>query len=305
MCIATPAIAASDGNEELGAACRHLACLLAGQGHEVVIAHVGGAPADARLAGEVRERGAGSGIACEPLPVPRSALATARTRMSAPAWTLFDWLRGYEPPFDVVHVPDWHGIGYGALLAKSLGLAFGATHFVVHGHAPVLWSAEGGRRFLTTKAALGWVFMERRSVELADTFVCRSVHLLQWMREAGYALPARSFVWPRSLPSAGTLTGRRGRAGGARRRRAGGSGVLRPAHATPGARPVHSSDRPARAPGPGAGADRPFWTGARGAATLPGRFAVRRSAGRPKCARSPVSGSRRRWLISRGRDGWR
>ena len=43
--------------------------------------------------------------------------------------------------------------------------------------------------------------MERRSVELADTLVCRSAHLLRWMREAGYALPARSFVWPGPFPA--------------------------------------------------------------------------------------------------------
>ena len=155
VCIAAPAVSGSAGNEDLGAACRHLACLLAGQGHEVVIAHVGGSPADERLAGEVRECRAGSGIAFEPLPVPRFASARARTKVSAPAWTLFDWLRGYEPPFDVVHVPDRHGVGYGALLAKSLGLAFGATHFVVHGHAPLLWRVEGNRRFISTKEELG------------------------------------------------------------------------------------------------------------------------------------------------------
>ena len=38
--------------------------------------------------------------------------------------------------------------------------------------------------------------MERRSVELADTVICGSAHLLGWMHEAGYALPERSFVWP-------------------------------------------------------------------------------------------------------------
>ena len=42
--------------------------------------------------------------------------------------------------------------------------------------------------------------MERRSVELADTFISVSAHLAEWMREAGYALPARSFVWPNAFP---------------------------------------------------------------------------------------------------------
>ena len=42
--------------------------------------------------------------------------------------------------------------------------------------------------------------MERRSVELADTFISTSVHLIEWMRDAGYALPARAFVWPNAFP---------------------------------------------------------------------------------------------------------
>ena len=99
-----------------------------------------------------------------------------------------------------MHVPDWHGLGYGTLLAKSLGLAFGATHFVVMGHAPTLWAVEGNRQLLSRERELGWVFMERRSMELADTAICVSAHLLGWMREAGYAMPARSFVWPNPFP---------------------------------------------------------------------------------------------------------
>ena len=106
-----------------------------------------------------------------------------------------------ERSFDIVHVSDWHGLGYGALLAKSLGLAFGTTHFVVHGHGPTLWNVEGNRQLLSTERELGWVFMERRSVELADTVTCGSAYLLGWMREAGYAMPARSLVWPNPFPA--------------------------------------------------------------------------------------------------------
>ena len=100
----------------------------------------------------------------------------------------------------MVHVPDWRGLGYGALLAKSLGLGFGATHFVVMGHAPSLWAAEGSRQLVSTERELGWVFMERRCMEMADTAICVSAHLLRWMREAGYAMPERSFVWPNVFP---------------------------------------------------------------------------------------------------------
>ena len=132
---------------------------------------------------------------------PQPAAATTLAQVAAPSWTLYDWLRARARPFDIVHVSDWRGLGYGPLLAKSLGLAFGTTHFIVHGHGPTLWNVEGNRQLLSTERELGWVFMERRSAELADTLTCGSAHLLGWMRDAGYALPARAFVWPNPFPA--------------------------------------------------------------------------------------------------------
>ena len=218
VCIATPDILGPVRNGGIGTAYHHLARLLAGWGHEVLIAYVNGNAADERLMGEARALYAGFGVAFEPI-VPRPASKTALAWVSAPTWALYDWLRTRERPFDVVHVSEWHGLGYGPLLARSLGLAFGATHFVVHGHSPTLWAVEGNRQLLHAERELGWVFMERRSVELADTLVCGSAHLLGWMRDAGYALPSRSFVWPNPFPapdpSPGAEAGRAARDGAA------------------------------------------------------------------------------------------
>ena len=200
VCIATPDIVGPVKNGGIGTAYHHLARLLAQWGYEVVIAYVNRNAADARLMEETRALYAGFGVAFEPI-VPRPASVSMLAQVSAPTWALYDWLRACERPFDLVHVSDWHGLGYGPLLAKSLGLAFGETHFVVHGHGPALWNAEGNRQLVSTERELGWVFMERRSVELGDTIVCGSAHLLQWMREAGYALPSRSFVWPNPFPA--------------------------------------------------------------------------------------------------------
>ena len=200
ICIATPDILGPIKNGGIGTAYHHLARLLAEGGHDVVIAYVGGNAADARLMGETRAFYAGFGIAFEPI-VPRPASKIMMAQVAAPTWALLDWLCACEQSFDIAHVSDWHGLGYGPLLAKSLGLAFGTTHFVVHGHGPTLWNVEGNRQLLSTERELGWVFMERRSVELADTVTCGSAHLLGWMREAGYALPARSLVWPNPFPT--------------------------------------------------------------------------------------------------------
>ena len=199
VCIATPDILGPIKNGGIGTACHHMARQLAAWGHEVTIAYVNHNAADAAQMAAARALYARHGVAFEPV-VPRPAADTALARVPAPGWTLLDWLRARERPFDIVHVPDWHGLGYGALLAKSLGLAFGDTHFVVIGHAPSLWAIEGNQQLVHTEAELGWVFMERRSVELADTFIATSVHLIEWMRDAGYALPARAFVWFNAFP---------------------------------------------------------------------------------------------------------
>ena len=199
ICIATPDILGPIKNGGIGTAFHHLARLLAAWGHEVVIAYVNYNAADAAQMAAARALYARHGVAFEPI-VPRPAAESPLARVPAPGWTLLGWLRTRERPFDIVHVPDWHGLGYGALLAKSLGLAFGATHFVVTGHSPSLWATEGSGQLVHTEAELGWVFMERRSVELADTFISVSAHLIEWMRDAGYALPARAFVWPNSFP---------------------------------------------------------------------------------------------------------
>ena len=193
ICFATPDIAGAGGSGGIGAAYFHLARLLAEQGHEVVIAYVNDQAAAGRLMEEVRARHADHRIAFEPV-VPRPVGEYVLDRDWAATWALLEWLRARTHPFDIVHVPDRGAIGYGSLLAKSLGLAFGTTHFVVMGASPTLWRAEGGRRLVSTERELGWVFMERRSAELADTLVCTSGHLLEWMRAAGYGLPARTFV---------------------------------------------------------------------------------------------------------------
>ena len=201
VCIATPDIAGPIRNGGIGTAYSHVARLLAARGHEVAIAYVNRNAADAGLMAAARARYARLGVAFEPI-VPRPADLTTLGRVAAPTWALHDWLRARgEPPFDLVHVSEWHGLGYGPLLAKSLGVAFGDTHFVVKGSSPTLWSLEGNQRLLSAERELAWVFMERRSVELADTVICGSAHLLRWMREAGYALPARSFVWPNVFPA--------------------------------------------------------------------------------------------------------
>ena len=200
ICIATPDILGPVKNGGIGTAYYHVARFLVERGHEVVIAYINRNAANSGVMAETRALYARFGVALEPI-LPSPASDTPLSRIGAPTWALLDWLRSRERPFDIVHVSEWRGLGYGPMLAKSQGLAFGSTHFVVKGSSPTLWAAEGNRQLVSTEHELGWVFMERCSIELADTVICGSEHLLQWMRDAGYALPARTFVWPNVFPA--------------------------------------------------------------------------------------------------------
>ncbi len=201
VCIAVSEVPGPAGSGCTGIACDHLARLLAGRGHDVVIACVNGEAAGAKRMEEARVLYAGLGVAFESIAPSAGDESRVAARVAASTWPLYEWLRARARPFDIVHISDRHGLGYGPLLAKSLGLAFGVTHFVVHARCPTLWAAEGSGQLLSQERELGWVFMERRSIELADTVICGSAHLLGWMHEAGYALPARSFVWPYPFPA--------------------------------------------------------------------------------------------------------
>ena len=200
ICIATSSIGGPLERESRGTALHHLACVTAGCGHEVTIAYVAGDATDSRLMEQTREYYSGLGISFQPI-VPDAVANTELVKVLAPTSSLLGWLRSRDRPFDVVHVSDSQGLGYDPLLAKSLGIALGSTHFVVHGHGPTLWKHEGNGRLLSSQHEFGWVFMERRSVELADTLVCASAAPLRWMRRAGYVLPVRSFVCPEPFPA--------------------------------------------------------------------------------------------------------
>jgi len=199
ICIATPELPGDPGNGVLDEPRRDLTRLLAARGHDVVVACVTGDAADEECVAAIRADYAGFGVNVEAV-VPRDTGKSPMRRITAPTWELLDWLRAREEPFDILHVADREALGYGPLLAKSLGLGFGCTHIVVSASAPTLWTIEDNQQLVSTEEALGRVFIEQRSVELADTVICGSEHLLAWMREAGYALPARTFAWPDALP---------------------------------------------------------------------------------------------------------
>ena len=55
------------------------------------------------------------------------------------------WLEQRDGAFDIVHFPDWEGMGYYPALLKHQGLALQTTLLVVGLHGPTLWSMDSVR----------------------------------------------------------------------------------------------------------------------------------------------------------------
>ncbi|KZL05360.1 putative glycosyltransferase EpsH [Pseudovibrio axinellae] len=195
ICIISSDILGPVKNGGIGTAYFHLAVFLKRMGHDVSICFVNGLARNPQKMRQCRNFFEGQGIEFYCV-VPRPVAKTTMARTMAQPYAAYEWLKCNEEQFDLVHVSEWRGLGYIALLSKKLGIAFENIHFVIKGSSPTLWAAEGNQQFLREKRQLGWVFMERQSAEMADTLICGSKHLLEWMDANRYNLPARSFFWP-------------------------------------------------------------------------------------------------------------
>jgi glycosyltransferase involved in cell wall biosynthesis len=112
----------------------------------------------------------------------------------ADSYRLYHLLRGLR--HDVVMFQDWQGLGFCSMVAKHCGLAFDATRLLHICHGPYDWLREANRQLAVDGAELASAVMERRSAELADAIVGPSQHLIDWMVEAGWAVPPERHVIP-------------------------------------------------------------------------------------------------------------
>ncbi len=175
----------------VGAAYHGLALELAAVGHQVTILYLHprfhqGTPAE--WTGYFRERG----IEFVHLPQEAHGAVWYGNRKEA-SLRCFEWLARQEP-FDVIHFPEWLGLPYYSLLAKRQGLAFSQTTLCVGTHGSQRWNREGDQTLPTRAEDLVVDFLERLSVAMADVVVSPSRHLLEWMRDDGWQLPAASFI---------------------------------------------------------------------------------------------------------------
>lgn len=91
------------------------------------------------------------------------------------------YLRDRE--FDVIQFPAYGGAGYYTQLARRQGLAFRNTPVVVRLGSTRSWTIQHDNSLIEDVTVLDEMFMERRSIVLADQLVSENEALLSWLRD--------------------------------------------------------------------------------------------------------------------------
>jgi len=197
ICIATPEIAGLNRNGGIGSTYANHASTLAAAGHEVTILY----PPSACEPGINEESAIDSykkkGIRLLRLPGEEPSRIMA-AEVASTSYSAYRWLKKRD--FDVIHFPEWMGLGYYSVLAKHQGLAFLDCTMVVDLHSPSIWIATGNLDFHSNVDFLERDFMERRSIAYSDVFISPTQFMICWAADQGWELPARSYVQPHILP---------------------------------------------------------------------------------------------------------
>jgi glycosyltransferase involved in cell wall biosynthesis len=197
ICIATEEITGPVRNGGIGTTYAYLAQTLAAIGCDTTVLYLRGEEIETGTMEHWVEHYAEKGVKFVPVP---NYAALDRFQSGGDRWlyasyNMLRWL--LDNHCDVVHVSEWHGCGYLSLLAKSQGLAFCETLFIVKTSSPWLWNRLYGSLPIERIDDVTKICAERRSVELADMVIGGSLHLLRWMASQGYQIPReRTFVQP-------------------------------------------------------------------------------------------------------------
>jgi glycosyltransferase involved in cell wall biosynthesis len=102
--------------------------------------------------------------------------------------------------FDLIHFPDWEGVGYHSLLAKQDGLSFQNTVLSVGLHGPWRWVISANTNehdaCLSEPEEIEIDYMERKSVELADLVYTPSQYLVNWLQAQSWSFPSNIVMLP-------------------------------------------------------------------------------------------------------------
>jgi hypothetical protein len=121
-------------------------------------------------------------------------LKITSTDLAAQSYKVYEHLSAKS--FDVIHFPEWEGIGYYSILAKKEGLSFLNTKMIVGLHGSTRWTLSAKNRVPTSVDELEADFMEQKSVEMADMIWSPSEYYAHYTAEQGWTLPTERFLMP-------------------------------------------------------------------------------------------------------------
>ncbi len=197
ICIATPEIIGLPISGGIGTTYANLASALAAAGHEVTILYLLSSCEPGMNEQSAVDSYKKKGIRLLLLPREESSGVMA-TELASISYSAYRWLK--QRDFDVIHFPEWMGLGYYSVLAKHQGLAFLDCTMVVGLHGPAIWITTANLDFIGDVEFLERDFMERRSIAYADVLFSASQFMICWAADQGWDLPARSYVQPHILP---------------------------------------------------------------------------------------------------------
>jgi glycosyltransferase involved in cell wall biosynthesis len=173
-----------------------LADELVGHGHEATVAHALGEHSEPgeEWVNDCAKRGVGVVEIQDVAPLVQSSHPRRRS------YAAYRWLRKHEDEFDVVHFPEWQGLGYYSLQAKRQGIAFQELRFVVVCHGSTMFHAASRLQPIDTPDYLEQDFMERESIRLADVVVSPTWFHLVRMQAENWPLPEPTHVHPYPSP---------------------------------------------------------------------------------------------------------
>lgn len=201
--VVTPDLLGPVRNGGVGTACSTLALGLAALGHEVSVLFT---QVGTRLhaTDPVFATYASARVAVSVLAEEVEGVRTIHPSHpdSVMSYRVYQHLRSTDS--DAIYFMDWHGHGYHSLIAKRAGIAFGQTALLVVAHGVTIWHELGNAISNLDSDSSIPLFLERRSIALADSLISPSDYMLEWLTNHRFELPESTKRLP-NLPPATPL----------------------------------------------------------------------------------------------------
>lgn len=193
--LVTPDVVGPVKNGGIGTACLHYATVLARAGVSVDMLFTGTVEpvAKRRWTAWYGERGIGLQTMDD---VPKLARYTyGQAWYTETSLRLYNYLKSRD--YGYIIFQDWHGNGFWSIRAKEMGVSFRNTSLAVIAHSPNEWQRRGMEHHGDEpfeRADLEWI--EAEAVAAADVLISPSRHMIDWLKEHKYQLPASVVLCP-------------------------------------------------------------------------------------------------------------